>query len=138
MKVERVDTWVASIEDKPGSLASKLNSLANAGVDLEFVIGRRAPDKPGKGVVFVTPIKGTNQCRLARQAGFDKTKSLYTLRIEGSDKRGQGAAITQALAHKGLSMRGLSAAAIGNKFVAHIALDNAADAAKALRIIKAL
>jgi hypothetical protein len=138
MKTERVDTWAASMEDKPGSLASKLSALADAGVNLEFVIGRRAPEKPGKGVVFVTPIKGANGCRAARKAGFEKTKSLHTLRIEGTDKPGQGAKVTQALADQGLNVRGLSAAAIGNKFVCHIALDKATDAAKAARIIKSL
>ena len=138
LKAERVDTWAAFIKDEPGSLASKLSALAKARVNLEFVIGRRAPEKPGQGVVFVTPIKGANQCREARKAGFEKTLSLYTLRIEGPDKPGQGAKITQALADKGLNVRGLSAAAIGKKFLAHIALDSAADAANAARVIRAL
>ena len=138
MKTERVDTWAASIEDKPGSLASKLGALANAGVNLEFVIGRRAPEKPGNGVVFVTRVKGANECRAARKVGFEKTESLHTLRIEGPDKPGQGAIITQALADKGLNVRGLSAAAIGNKFVCHIAFDSLTDAVKAARIIKSL
>ena len=137
-KAERVDTWAASIEDKPGSLASKLSALASAGVNLEFVIGRRAPEKPAKGVVFVTPIKGSNGSRVARQAGFEKTNSLHTIRIEGSDKAGQVAKITQALADKGLNVRGLSAAAIGKTFVTHIALDTAANATTAARIIRAL
>ncbi len=137
-KVERVDTWVASIEDQPGSLASKLGALADAGVNLEFVIARRAAEKPGQGVVFVTPIAGASGRRAARQAGLEKTKSLHTVRIEGADRTGQGAKIAQALASKGLNLRGLSAAAIGNKFVTHIALDSAADAAKAVRTLKAL
>jgi hypothetical protein len=138
LKTERVDTWAASIEDKPGSLASKLSALANAGVNLAFVIARRAPEKPGKGVVFVTPIKGASGSRAARQVGFERTKSLHTLRIQGPDKPGQGAGITQALAAKRLNVRGLSAAAIGNTFVSYIALDSATDAAKAAQIIKKL
>ncbi len=137
LKAERVDTWAASIEDKPGSLSAKLSALANAGVNLEFVIARRTPEKSGKGVVFVTPIKGAAGSRAARQAGFAKTKSLHTVPIEGPDKPGQGARITQALAEKGLNLRGLSVAAIGNKFVTHIALDSPADAAKAVRTLKA-
>ncbi|MBP8259938.1 MAG: hypothetical protein KA118_09785, partial [Verrucomicrobia bacterium] len=86
LKVGRVDTWVASLEDKPGNLAAKLNALAKAGVNLEFVLARRAPDQPGTGVVFVTPIKGAAGCRAARQEGFRKTKSLHAVRIEGPDK----------------------------------------------------
>jgi hypothetical protein len=138
LNAERVDTWTASIADQPGSLAAKLSALANAGVNLEFVIARRTPEKPGKGVVFVTPIQGSAGSRAARRTGFAKTKSLHTVRIEGPDKPGQGAKITQALAEKGLNLRGLSASAIGNKFVTHIALDSAVEAVKAVKLLKAL
>jgi hypothetical protein len=47
-----VETWAAPLEDKPGGLAEKLSALADAGVNLEFVIARRASDKPGTGVVL--------------------------------------------------------------------------------------
>jgi hypothetical protein len=138
MKVARVDTWAASIKDKPGGAGEKLAKLAAAGVNLELVVARRAPDKPGTGVVFVTPIKGGAQERAARKAGFKTTKSLNTVRVEGKDKKGRGATITKALAKKGVNLRGLTAAAIGKKFVAHLALDKPSDAAKAMKILKAL
>ena len=138
LKAEKVDTRAASIEDKPGSLSAKLHALASAGVDLEFVIARRAPDKLGTGVVFVTPIQGAVACRAARQAGSEKTQSLHTVRVEGPDQAGQGSTITRVLAEKGLNLRGLSAAAISKEFVAHIAVDSASDAAKAVRALKGL
>ena len=138
MKAQRVDTWAAAIKDKPGALAAKFKALAAAGVNLEFVIARRSPEKRGTGVVFVTPIKGPRQCGAAGAAGFKKTKSLHTVRIEGINKRGQGIRLTQALADKGLNLRGLSAAAIGNKFIAHIAVDSEADASKVARILSKL
>ena len=138
LKVQRVDTWAAPLEDKPGRLAEKLKVLAEAGVNLEFLIARRAPDRPGKGVVFVTPITGAAGCRAAKAAGFRKTESLHTVRLEGPDKKGEGVKITEALADQGLNLRGLSAAAIKKKFVANLALDSAADAAKAVRLLRAL
>lgn len=138
LKVSRMDTWAASIVDKPGGLEGKLDALARVGANLEFVIARRAADKPGTGVVFVTPIKGAKQIRAAKAAGFCKTKSLNAVRVEGSDKPGQGARIAHALAVADLNLRGLSAAAIGKLFVAHVALDTAAAAAKAMRVLKAL
>ena len=138
LKIQRVDTWAASLEDTPGELAAKLNALADAGENLEFVIARRAPDKPGKGVVFVTPNKGAAGVRAAKAVGFMKTDSLHTVRLEGADKKGVGAKITQVLAANGLNLRGLSAAAISKKFVAHLALDTAADAAKAAGILRKL
>jgi prephenate dehydratase len=39
--VSSVDVWAASIKDQPGSLAEKLDALAQADIDLEFIISRR-------------------------------------------------------------------------------------------------
>jgi len=138
MKTQRVDTWAAPIEDKPGGLADKLNALAAAGVNLEIIIARRAPERVGAGVVFVTPIKGAKPIRAARAAGFSKTASLQTVRVEGPDKAGQVARLAQALGEQGLNLHGLSAAAIGRKFICHVAVDSAADATKAARILQGL
>jgi hypothetical protein len=138
LKVQRVDTWAASLEDTPGSLAGKLTALAKGGVNLQFVIARRAPDKPGTGVVFVTPIEGAGSRRAAHEAGFQKTDSLHTVQVEGPDKAGRGAAMMTALAEGGLNLRGVSAAAIGKKFVSYFALDTTEDAAKAVRLLRAL
>lgn len=138
LQVERVDTWAAEIDDRPGGLAAKLDALSDAGVNLDFMIARRAPDKPGTGVVFATPIKGAAQCRAARKEGFQRTRSLHTVRIEGPDRKGQAAAITRALADRKINLRGFSAASIGRKFVCHIAVDTSKDATKALRTLKAL
>jgi hypothetical protein len=136
--VSRTDVWAATIDDRPGGLAEKLEALAAAGANLEFLIGRRMPEQRGKGVVFVTPLKGVKQLKAAQRAGFEKTESLHSLRVEGSDKVGTGAKLTKALADGGVNLRGISAAAFGKKFVLHLALDSAKDAAKAAGILKKL
>ena len=138
LKINRTDTWAATIEDQPGGLAEKLDALAAAGVNLEFIIARRAPEQRGRGVVFVTPLKGARQIKAAQAAGFQKTESLHSLRVEGADKPGMGAKLTQALADAGINLRGLSAAAFGKRFVTHLALDKAQDAAKASAVLKKL
>jgi hypothetical protein len=130
--------WAGSIEDRPGGLAKKLAALAEAGAQLEFVIARRASEKPGTGVVFLTPLTGAAQIRAAKRVGLAKTKSLHSLRVEGPDQPGLGAKMTEALAQAGVNLRGLSAAAIGRRCVVHLALDSAADAAKATRLLKRL
>jgi hypothetical protein len=136
--VSTVDVWAASIEDRAGSLAEKLSALTAAGSNLEFVIARRAPEQPGKGVVFVTPLNGTKQVRAGAAAGFLRTGSLHSVRIQGADKPGLGAKMTKALAEAGINLRGLSAAAIGTKFVCYLALDTAEDAKKATDTLKKL
>jgi hypothetical protein len=136
LDISRVDVWAASIKDRPGGLAQKLDTLAQAGADIEFLIARRAPEKPGSGVVFVTPIKGAKQTAAARKAKFSKTKSLHALRIAASNKSGLGARLTSELGQAGINLRGLSGAAIGKRAVLHLAFDSAADAGKAARLIK--
>ncbi|MCX5675012.1 MAG: ACT domain-containing protein [Planctomycetota bacterium] len=136
LKVSRVDTWAATIEDRPGGLARKLEALAAGGANLEMVIARRTHDKPGMGVVFVAPIKGARATRAAVAAGFAKAASLHSLRAEGPDRPGLGAAITRALAEAGINLRGLTAAAIGRKCVVYLAIDTAEDAARAAGILR--
>ncbi len=138
LNVTRSDVWAAALEDRPGSLAEKLTALAQAGANLEFIISRRSPEKPGKGVVFLTPVKGAKQTKAAKAAGFVKTNSLHSVRIEGNDKPGVGATLSRALADAGLNLRGLSGAAFGRRFVGYLALDSAGDTAKAIAVLKKL
>jgi hypothetical protein len=133
---KKVDVWAGAVLDRPGSLGTKLAVLAAGGANLEFVLARRAPDKPGLGVVFVAGIRGAKQVKAAQAAGLIKTKSMASVRVEGPDRPGTGAKMTAALAEAGVNVRGLSATAVAKKFVAFLALDNGADAAKTVRAIK--
>ena len=138
LNISRTDTWAATIDDRPGGLSDKLAALAAAGANLGFVIARRAPEQRGSGVVFVTPLKGAKQIKAAEAVGFQKTGSLHSLRVEGADKPGMGAKLTKALADAGINLRGFSAAALGKRYVTHLALDKAQDAAKAAAVLKKL
>jgi hypothetical protein len=137
LAVERVDVWAASITDQPGGLAGTLAPLAEAGADLNFVIARRAPDKPGTGVVFLTPLEGDAQTEAANQAGFTVADSLHSIRIQGDNRPGIGAEITKKLADAGINLRGLSAAVIGESFIMYLAVDTNEDAEKAMSLLQA-
>jgi len=136
LDISRADVWAASIEDRPGGLAEKLDVLCEGGTNLEFLIARRAPEKPGTGVVFVTPIKGASQVKAAKKAGFEKTKSLHALRVAGVDKPGLGVKLTRQIAEAGINLRGVSAAAIGRHAIFHLAFDSTTDANRAIRCLK--
>jgi hypothetical protein len=138
LKVNRTDTWAAPIDDRPGGVADKLAALAAAGANLELIIARRAPEQRGSGVIFVTPLKGAKQLKAADAAGFQKTESLHSIRVQGLDKPGAGAKLTRALAEAGINLRGFSAAALGKQYVTHLALDTAQDAAKTIAVLKKL
>ncbi|MBN1124046.1 MAG: hypothetical protein JXA82_03500 [Sedimentisphaerales bacterium] len=138
LEITRVDVWIAKIKDRPGGLSEKMAILSRAGVNLEFMIARRAPEKPGNAVVFVTPIKGAKQAAAAKKAGFRKSKNLHAVRIAATDKPGLGTQVTQAIGEAGISMRGASGAAIGKKAIMHLAFDKSTDAAKAIQRLKKL
>jgi hypothetical protein len=138
LEIATEKVWAASLEDRPGSLAQKLEALAEAGVDLGFVIARRVDDRTGEGVVFVTPIEDQSSQQAARDAGFNETHSLHALRVEGPDQPGLGARMTRALAGAGINLRGLSAAALGGRCVVNLAFDSDEDAKKARQELASL
>ncbi|MBI3058070.1 MAG: amino acid-binding protein [Deltaproteobacteria bacterium] len=106
--------------------------MAKAGASFEFIISRRTPGNPDKGVVFLTPIKGTKQQRAASEAA----NSLHSVRVEGLDRPGLGIKMTRELADAGINLRGLPAAALGRRSVAYFAFDSADDAANAIKLLK--
>ena len=134
--VERVNVWAATIRDEVGGLAHLLTGLREAGADLDFIIARRAPEKPGEGVVFVTPLRGDREIAAAAELGFNVTKSVQSVRVEGENKPGIAAEITEKLAAAGINLRGLSASVSGARFVIYIGLDSAEDAETAIEILQ--
>lgn len=138
IQVEQVDVWAASILDRPGGLAAPLAALRDAGADLQLVIARRAPERAGTGVVFVTPLRGDREIAAAAQVGFNVAHSVHSVRIMGRDRPGIAAELTQTLADAGINLRGFSASVIGAQFVAYVAVDSLQDANKAGEILKGL
>ena len=138
LKVSRVDLWTVSIDDQAGGTADKLEPLSNAGANFEFVFARRTPEQPGRGMLFVTPVKGAKVVQAAQAAGFTKPENVHSVRIEGANKPGVTAKTARALANAGISFRALSATGIGSKFVSYVALDTAEDAAKAVSLLRRL
>ncbi len=133
--VQREDVWAASVDDKPGALADKLSTLTDAGADLHFIIVRRAPEKPGTGVIFVTPLRGDREVQAASAVGFAVTAGLRSVRVEGPNEPGIAAKLAKAVGDAGINMRGFSAAVLATQFVVHIGVDSAEDAEAVLRLL---
>jgi len=137
LKVTRIDVWSGEIRDQPGGLAGVLQQLGSMGANLEMVVARRQPERPGSGIVFLAPVKGRKATAAAAVAGLGPTAGVAALRIEGTDRPGLGAKITGAIADARINLRGLSAAVVGGKFAAHLAFDSREDAEKAAKAIRA-
>jgi hypothetical protein len=138
LKVSQAEVWAATISNRPGDLARELAALADAGADLEFIVTRLAPEMPGRGVVFLTPLRGAKQLRAATLAGFRKVKKDRMVRVEARHTRGLAAKITDALGAANINIRGFSAARVGKRGVAFITLDRREDAEQAIRILRKL
>jgi hypothetical protein len=133
--VERVDVWAGSIEDEPGGLSLVLKALRDVGADLDFIIARRSAENPGKGVVFLTPLRGDKEVAAAINLGFTITNSVHSVRVEGENKPGIAALVTDKLAKAGINLRGFSAGVIGSRFIFYIGFDSRADAEKAAGVL---
>ncbi len=138
LQVEQVEVWAASIQDKPGGLAGVLATLRDMGADLQLIIARRSPDRPGEGVVFVTPLEGDREMEAAAMAGFNVTQKQHCVRVLGRNRRGIAATLCGELAEAGINLRGFSGAVIGPQFVAYIAVDSQAEADQATAILEGL
>jgi hypothetical protein len=133
--VEHADVWAATVPDQPGGVAEALGILRDAGANLQSIISRRAPDQPGKGVLFVTPLQGDREIAAAAQVGFNVTHTLHSVRVMGRDRPGIAAELTQKLADAGINLRGFSANVIGAQFVAYVAVDSLQDANRTVDIL---
>jgi hypothetical protein len=136
MIVERVNVWAAPIKDQPGGLTIVLRGLREAGADLGFVIARRTAEHPGKGVVFVTPLRGDREIAAAANLGFNITRSVHSVRVQGKNRPGLAAELTEKLTEAQISLRGFSAAVIGARFVIYIGLDTREDAEKTVNLLR--
>ena len=134
-EITRVDVWAGEIEDRPGGLAGKLEAVMRAGANLDFVIARRQPEKPGTGVVFLAPLRGPEQTQAAADAGLKVASGLHSIRVEGPDRPGLGAGITKTLSDAGINVRGLSAAAIGDRCVFYVAFESDDAAVRATQVL---
>lgn len=134
-KLDRVHVWSCEVPDQAGGVAGKLAVLAQAGSNLEFILTRRQPDKPGTGTLYVSPVTGPLQVRAARSAGFHEAQDPIVLRVEGDNQAGLAHRLTQQWAMAEISLQGLTMAVLGGKFVGFAAFDTVSEANRAAQIL---
>jgi hypothetical protein len=134
-KLDRVHLWSGEVPDRAGGVAGKLALLAQAGANLEFILTRRSPDKPGTGVLFVAPLTGASQVRAAKASGLAETYDPVLLRVEGDNQAGLAHRLTQQWALAGISLQGLTMCVLGDKFIGYAAFDSVGDSNRAAAIL---
>jgi hypothetical protein len=135
MSVKRITLWRREVEDRPGELAATLGPPAEAGADLQIVMGYRYPDRKGRGAVEVFPISGRRVVAAAQSAGL-MAAAIPALLLQGDNKAGLGHAMAKAVAGAGITVDFLVAHVIGRKYSAVFGFERDEDAKKAATIIK--
>jgi hypothetical protein len=134
-QVHKVQVWSGEIPDRPGAAAAKLQLLARAGADLEFVFTRPQQHNPEASVLFLAPVTGPEQVQAARTAGLAPAIDIVMLCVEGDNRPGIGCDIMSALAVANINLRGLSVSCLGERFAAYLAFDGPDAATLALQVL---
>jgi hypothetical protein len=138
LQMHKVQVWSGEIPDRPGAAAAKLEMLAHAGADLEFVFTRPHHKHPETSIIFLAPISGPEQIKAARAAGLAPALDIAMLCVEGKNRVGIGYDIMSHLAIAGINLRGLSISSLGDRFVAYLAFDSPDTATQAIQILAEL
>ena len=133
--VKRITLWRKELENKAGTLAGTLEPLANAGADLQIVMGYRYPGEPAKAAVELYPVGSKKTTQAAQGAGLTAA-AIPALLVEGDNRAGLGHSIAKAIAEAGVNLDFLVAQVLGRKYAAVIGFENDADAVKATALIK--
>jgi predicted amino acid-binding ACT domain protein len=135
LAIRKVQVWSGDFPDRPGAAAAKLAELAHAGADLEFLFTRPNRAKPETSSLFIAPIAGAEQIKAARSAGLGPAIDVAMLCVEGENRAGIGYDIMSRLAVAGINLRGISISALGGRFSAYLAFDNADVATTAVQVL---
>jgi hypothetical protein len=138
LQMHKVQVWSGEIPDRPGAAAAKLEILAHAGADLEFVFTRPIPDKKDNVRIFLAPLRGNDQIEAAQMAGLAPARDIAMLCVEGDNRSAIGYDIMSRLAIAGINLRGLSISAVGHRFAAYLALDGEDAVAQAVQLLAGL
>jgi hypothetical protein len=137
-RMHKVQVWSTDMPDRPGAAAAKLELLARAGIDLEFVFSRPHPRDPDLALLFLAPISGPEQIQAARAAGLAPAVDVAMLCVEGDNRPGISFDLMSRLAIAGINLRGLSISTLGDRFAAYLAFDSPDTATLAVQILATL
>lgn len=137
-KMQRVHVYHTEVDDKPGGIAAKLKQLAEAGAHLEYVYSQRSLTKPGIGDLYVAPLNGSGELKVAREAGLHEVAEPIVMRVEGDDSHGLSGKLTQEWEIAGINLHGLVMSVLNGRFVGYVTFDSVADGNKAATILAEL
>jgi hypothetical protein len=135
VSVKAIKLWRSEVANQPGALAKVLAPLAQAGADLQLLMGYRFPGNETRAAIEIFPVSGKKSIAAAQSVGL-RASSAPALLVEGDNKRGAGHAISQTIADAGINMSFIVAQVVGRRFSAVFGFETDEDARKAATLIK--
>lgn len=135
LTVRRITLWRTEVDNRPGVLAKVLGPLADAGADLQVVMGYRFPGNETKAAIEVYPVSGKKAASAATSAGLSAS-TIPTLLIEGDNRQGLGKVIAEAMTEARINLGFLVTQVIGRRYSSVIGFESEEDAKKAASLIK--
>ena len=135
VSIKKVTLWRTEVENKPGTLSNVLAPLAEAGADLQIVMGYRCHGAANKAMVELCPVSGKKAAAAAGKAGL-AAAAIPTLLIQGDNRPGLGHAIALAVAEAGINVAFVVAQVVGAQFSAVMGFDDEAASKQATALIK--
>lgn len=96
LRVRPITLWRAEVDSQPGVLAQTLEPLAEAGANLQVVMGYRVPGDRARAAIEIFPVTGARALSAAQAAGLSEA-AISALHVEGNNRAGLGHAIAKAL-----------------------------------------
>jgi len=133
--VKKAILWCREVDNSPGTLASILQPLSEAGADLQVVMAYRYPAGENRAAIELYPVSGRKSAAAAQTAGLAPS-SISTLVVEGDNRSGLGHTIAKAVGDAGINMSFVMAQVVGRRYSAVFGFENETDASKAATLIK--
>ena len=109
--IRRVEYYYVVVPDKPGSGASVLGALQEAGVNLLAYLG--FPSGRGKSQIDLVPEDPKAFKAIAQKAGLKLSRAKRAFLVEGDDRIGAVAEVTRRLAEAKVNVTAACATAAG-------------------------
>ncbi len=135
VSIRKITLWRTQVAHRPGALADLLEPLAQAGTDLQIVMGYRIPNRKDRAVIEVAPVGTRKTARAAEKAGL-APGGAPTLLVLGDNRPGLANRIARALADSGVNIAFLVAQVVGRRYSAVFGFANEADLDKAVDRIR--
>jgi hypothetical protein len=133
--VKRMTLWRRDLENRPGTLATVLDPVAQAGADLQVAMGYRVPGQEDRAVIELAPVEGRKATAAAQRAGLAASE-IPTLVVQGDNRAGLGHQLAREMGNAGINMAFLVALVVGRRYSGVFGFESDEDARKAAEIIK--